>query len=522
MKESDDLFSLIKSLSPSEKRYFKIFASQSNKKEENNYVLLFDIIDRFNDHNYNEDILKYRLRKHSFVKQLHVTKNYLYNLILRSLRNYYGDSSVESKLQEFLKSSDILYKKNLHQQSYKTLLKAEKYALENEKYLYLLEIYAHIEKQLVHLFVNTNEITSVLSEMEYKRREIQKYIFNSNEYTNLWNKLYSLVKNTDLQLRYDDTKVQLNEIISNPLLSNIDKALTFHSKRYFYMIYSIYYMFAVDMKKIYEYNKAFLGLYTIFPNRIEDDLRYYIAALCNFNLYCIYLNKDDEWQDSLDKLKHILITYNHVVGDKRKLDIKAWCLRLEMTYYSLRKKYKENEKLIAKNESLIQEINLLQNKEHPICITYFVAYHSFIMGDLKKSLQMVNEIINVYHEDSHPQIQSLARMLKLILYFELGHFDMLSYIIKSNYRFLRKKKRLCAIENVILNSLLSLPNITSKTEMTHFFVLLKENLLPLTLDIYEQRLFDLLDLISWADSKINNISFEKALEAAGPYYQIYT
>ena len=45
MKATNELFDLIKSLSPSEKRAFKIFASRHVLGEENSYVLLFEAID---------------------------------------------------------------------------------------------------------------------------------------------------------------------------------------------------------------------------------------------------------------------------------------------------------------------------------------------------------------------------------------------------------------------------------------------------------------------------------------------
>ena len=87
MMITDDLFQLIKSLKQTEKRYFKIFASIHVKGEQNNYVKLFDAIDRQQE--YDEKALLENLHGETFVKQFAVTKNYLYKLKLKTTKYWY-------------------------------------------------------------------------------------------------------------------------------------------------------------------------------------------------------------------------------------------------------------------------------------------------------------------------------------------------------------------------------------------------------------------------------------------------
>ena len=76
MKHPEDLFNLIQTLTPSEKRYFKLFAGQHEKGKKSNSVHLFEAIEK--KRVYDEDVIKKNLKGKVFVKQLHVTKNYLY------------------------------------------------------------------------------------------------------------------------------------------------------------------------------------------------------------------------------------------------------------------------------------------------------------------------------------------------------------------------------------------------------------------------------------------------------------
>ena len=84
---SDSLFNLIKSLSKGEKQYFKKFSSIHTGKENHYYMRLYDEIEKQTENGvYDEEKIKKTFAGEKFVKQLHVTKNYLFNAILRSLK----------------------------------------------------------------------------------------------------------------------------------------------------------------------------------------------------------------------------------------------------------------------------------------------------------------------------------------------------------------------------------------------------------------------------------------------------
>ena len=122
MAQNDNLFKLIKSLSKTEKRHFKLFASL--KSGDTNYIKLFDVINK--QEVYNEQQIKDLFGNETFVKQLHVTKNLLAKLILKSLRNYYSNISVEAELNIILRNIEILFKKELYDYCEQELKRAER------------------------------------------------------------------------------------------------------------------------------------------------------------------------------------------------------------------------------------------------------------------------------------------------------------------------------------------------------------------------------------------------------------
>src|SRR4051812_20858382 len=98
MKASDDLFKLIKGLNKAEKRFFKLYASRYDTQDKNNYMRLFDYVERQDE--YDEAQLKEYFRHENFIRHLPSEKNYLYNMVLDSLQSHHSEAGEEQKLKK--------------------------------------------------------------------------------------------------------------------------------------------------------------------------------------------------------------------------------------------------------------------------------------------------------------------------------------------------------------------------------------------------------------------------------------
>jgi hypothetical protein len=144
MKPSTELFSLIKSLTKSEKRFFKLnSALQAGDK---NYLKIFNFIEKQN--RYDEESLKDEFKEETFIQHLPSEKNHLYKLILKSLRSYYSEQSVSSVLKQEIKNVEILYNKALYRECSKFVKRSKALAAEYEKFYYHYEL-INWEKKLL-------------------------------------------------------------------------------------------------------------------------------------------------------------------------------------------------------------------------------------------------------------------------------------------------------------------------------------------------------------------------------------
>ena len=167
MRKQDQLIELIKALTASEKRYFKVFSkTQTSNKT---YIALFDELEKQDTYD-----------GKALAKKLKVTpatladaKEYLQTVLLRSLRLYHEHNSVENTMQvEFMEAS-LLFKKGLLSYclslSNKLMAKAMKY----ERFTMALNVgrlqalcYSHLRQfdMLKQADERETEILSMLSE----------------------------------------------------------------------------------------------------------------------------------------------------------------------------------------------------------------------------------------------------------------------------------------------------------------------------------------------------------------------
>src|SRR3989337_140371 len=158
MVKKGNLFLLIKSLSKSEKRYLRIYAGMSGRDV--NYLQLFDAIEGQKE--YDEEEIRKKLKGKKFLSQLHVTKIYLTELILKALKNYHSDTSVHSKLLDLLKDIELLFDKELYDLCYYKIEKAENLAGKYEKLSLLTEVFFWKRKLALAISGNRKDIHSLL------------------------------------------------------------------------------------------------------------------------------------------------------------------------------------------------------------------------------------------------------------------------------------------------------------------------------------------------------------------------
>ena len=215
-EQKDNLFILIKSLTKSEKRQFKLYVGRMGSNEDSKFLSLFNVMDKML--RYQEKII---LEKGIVTKQqLSNLKAHLYKQILISLRMNPVHKNIRILIREQLDFATILYQKGLYKQSLKLLEKAKLLALKHEeKYIAydIVELEKIIESQYItrslsnradHLITEAeylsrqNNLTTQLSNLSlqlYQRLIKAGYAKNDSEYKEITHFFYTNIPDLELE-----------------------------------------------------------------------------------------------------------------------------------------------------------------------------------------------------------------------------------------------------------------------------------------------------------------------------------
>lgn len=503
MKVTDDLFQLIKSLDQSEKRYFKVFATMHIKgSDENKYVMLFDAIDKQTE--YNEDEIRKHFKKEKFLNQLHVAKNYLYNNILKSLRLFHAEKSKLNELMDILRDVQILYDKSLFKQCRKLLDKAKKIAYTYEKHSHILAV-LDWEKTLARTSAYANSNEKDLLEFYDEINDNLEKLGNINEYWKLTMKSFLLRKKQG-EIRDKNELKKFNEIINHPLLKAEDKATSFQAKNFFFNIKGLYYFTNKDYENLLIHCKKLVDLLEANPLLMKDDN--YIASLYNLLLVEIELKQYEDALNTIKKLRNI--ETNSPVMEAR---IFVTSYDTELNLYLRTGEFEKGIPLVKEIEEGLKKLKEKINKESEVLFSFNISYLYFSLGDYNNSLKWTNEIINDKELTIREDIQCFARILNLLVHYELGNYDLIEYIMKSTRRYLSNKNKLNKFELITLNYIRKLINANIDDDKMFIFNEWKKELNAISDDILEIKAYEYFDFMSWLESKLGKKTFAEVVRS---------
>lgn len=223
---NNNLFLLIKSLSPNEKGYIKKQSNVHVVGDKNKYIRLFDAIDKQTE--YNEEQLIERFEFEDSANNFSAMKNYLYRFILKSLENY--NYNVKGDLRSTLNHIEILYNKNLPSIAKKMLKKAKKIAKEHELYEFMEEI---IDWEIVFLVEEAtpeNYLNLVDKYFEELKSSIEKKK-TIIQYKHLYQKLRAKALYTGLA-RNDEDVLAYQQIFQQSKANDKNLLQTFNAQFY--------------------------------------------------------------------------------------------------------------------------------------------------------------------------------------------------------------------------------------------------------------------------------------------------
>ena len=507
---SPDLFLLVRSLSKSEKRYFKLYAQRHVLGEKNNYLKLFEAIDKQEE--YDEDKLKGSFKNEKFYSYFPVAKQYLFGLILDSLHAYQQNTDPLQQIKKEIHHAELLLEKGLMKPAEKAILKAKQEAYRQEEFRLVLEA-LEIQKRLLAKQYYGAVDEAGLRAIYEEELDCLKKIENLAKYNWLSGQIFKIHFQKGVSRNKEEIDA-LDELVQDPLFRDPENATSFKAKIEYYHALATYYFLKRDATNAYKYNKSYLQLFNRHPERIETHPGRYLATLNNYLIDSLSLKHFDELESGIKKMRDLNKLDSFRKVENLEIDLFRLSYMLELNMHISRGNFEEGIKLIPDVVASLKKYQSNIVKQNIISFYYLIAYIYIGNGQYSEAQVWLNKILNDTDEGVSQDLFAFARILNLIVHYEQKNLELLEYLIKSTYRYLKKRKKLFVVEKAFLRFIRKAIyiNIYDKKEMQEQFRRLRNEMLPLKEDPVEQKAFDYFNFIAWLDSKIENNTFQQTVQ----------
>jgi len=496
---SRKLFDLVKSLSSAERRYFKIFIN-SKDASTNKYVRLFDAIDAMTA--FDEEVLQKKVYGDETVetRKYSELKAYLYDLVLKSLQFFDEKSSVDYRLKNMLLGVRTLFKRSHFDDCNDLLKKAKKIALYFEDFNTLTEI-LEWEKRIAYAQTDITFLDREQERIAEEERGYLEQLSNISAYRSIFfNMLVSIRKDVS---RSQKQREDLATLMEHPLMRDEGQARSHKAKVLFHRISSIYFFSVSKFEAFYQSSKTLLDLMEDHPALLQEDVSEYISVLNNHMVSCGRVDRLDEFRETLEKLKKVKPLTN---DDAVKIHRQYYQGKFRLCINT--GEFKEGMRELQQHLKEVKKFDSQQFIKSNFYLQYFCIY--FGSGDYENALDSLNDWLKLSGGIERRDLQSLARMLNLIIHFELGNTMLLESLLRSTLRYLNKENRLSEFEQKIMEFIREAGKPHSKKEMKQLFENLKQDFEQLS-QSPSFGVFQLFDLMSWLDSKISGKTFAEVV-----------
>ncbi|MEO1052687.1 MAG: hypothetical protein AAFX87_18785 [Bacteroidota bacterium] len=491
---SIDLFSLIKSLSKSEKRYFKL---QSATGSDAKYARLFDAFDRLSD---NDERLI--LKQCTWIKpsQFSNLKAHLYKQLLKSIRMYNSGNVTDVQTRELIDFVQILFNRNLYQQCVKMISKARRLAQRSDNLELQLETLKW-EKRLLPYTIGRNnrqKANEIISEVQ----KVNDRITMINQLSNLSIKLNAIYLKTGF-IRHKRDLDYVSKIVKQDLPAFQESELSFNEKMALYDLNVTYYSYIQDFENGHTYAKRWVDLIDQHSTRIPERLDIYTKALNSLLIAQYRLFKYHEFQKTKRKLRTLRNLPEANSNENIRLKLFKYTYAHEFNGFFMMGDFKKGVDLMDRIKPGLEAFIAQLDNHSKLVLYHKIACLYFGNGNFNGSLIWLNKIINSGDIDLREDVHCFARIMSLVAHYELGNMDVIDYYLRSTYRFLSKKDDLHSFQKYILAFIKKLDRDITEQELNKRFEQLIESLIPLTTKQFDKRAFYYFDMISWLESKIH-------------------
>ncbi|MDG1761284.1 MAG: hypothetical protein P8L72_07045 [Flavobacteriaceae bacterium] len=494
--QKDSLFILIKSLSKSEKRQFKLYVGRLGVNTDSKFLSLFNLLEKMNAYD-EPTILNSNIVKK---QQLSNLKAHLYKQILVSLRLNPIHHNSRFQIREQLDFATILYHKGLYKQSLKLLDKAKSLAFESQENMMANEI-VEFEKIIESQYI-TRSVQSRSDQLVAEASLLNDKNILTSQLSNLSIQLYNTILRSGY-VRNDDEYRKITQYFFERLPKYDITELNFREKLWIYKAHLWYSILVQDFISSFKYSQKWVELFHNNPKMIAQNPVFYLKG----NQYLLeslyFLKYKTKFKATLKRLEEEVARDTFPKNDNVKVLVFMCLHQHRLNFCFLDGIFDKGLEFVPQILKGLKEYSHQIDDHHVMVFYYKIACIYFGLGDFKNCIAYLKKIIENKKLTMREDLMCFARVLSLVAHYEAGMDYHLDVQLRSTFKFLIKMNELQNVQREMIRFLRSLGSLYP-SELKDAFKKLYKEFKKYENDPYEKRAFLYLDVLSWLESKINN------------------
>ena len=489
----EETYELVKSLSKTEKRYFKLYAQF--QRGDKSYLKLFEIIDLqkiFSEKNINQ---KFFAKNKS--TNFPAVKKYLFEQLVTSIKSYGAYKDLDSDHTDLIETYKVLHYKGLHGQSARLLKKIKKVTLQDDAFI--RHFYVLLLEYLGEMFntddPNPDRVYQILEEKKHTFNIIENYTKVGDPFS--YQRLYLRKK---LYCRTKKEKDELTKLMTPVLKTKESDMMSRTALAMRNMGLCDYYMAIGKPEKAFETSKVYLELR---KNAGSDkiDTTTISEHLQHLSL-CIRSGIYEGFEENIHKFKTLIDTIHN--QQKFMMGYERW-YNYSFIYYNRRGQFTKALEFLDSEKTTMTKVGNDFSMKAKIMLWYFTAYNNYAMKDYRAALKMVQRIMNTTNDEMEEF--SLAKLLLMFIHYDLKNYELLEYQVRSYHRLMHKTERLYKCEKIMLDFFKTVSNADSKKQRQQKIEEVQKKVTTIFKTHYERGFTFYFDIHSWIESQLTGKDF---------------
>ena len=449
---------LVKSLSQSEKRNFKLYAKRHAGNKD--YLDLFQLIEKYEAPS--RENLELEFSKLRGTRSFDNAARYLFKILTDCLIQAKVKEDEMFQVTQGLLRINILKERNLPEQAFRELKKLQQTGIVHREQFLQYMMNRHELNYLTEInFQGVSE--KQLIDIQMKTRDVLKEIRNTHEHNSLFEILKHRLVHSGKTIAAENRK-QLNDLMLSEL--SIINAKSKHNleSRKLHLLFQSYFFTNIGdyksaLKTFYELNRLFEKNNEYWHNPPQDYLSSLDGTLDSLRT----IDAFEEMPFYIAKLEQL---DKEPYPEYFRFMVRKTIMIYQLIFFINSKQYDKAIDYISQCDTMVIKSYSIVDEEKQNELLFCLALSFFEIRNFKKSQKYINEIVLLGKISYQSLVYRASRLLSIIIQYEQNNLEYLEYEIRSFKRAFQHNAKLLKVETLLFKTIKMHPrkNVLQRNE----------------------------------------------------------